>query len=148
MLTSRTPAQQDRQRDPKPVRTRALVAAGGALTAAAAWIVEVPLLGIGLSIRFGGGHQAGGSHVQTIGAGQVIAVSLAAALLGWLLLAILEKRTAHARRLWTGLALTALAASLALPLIAATTIAAAAGLIVMHAAVAAVVIPGLARTSR
>jgi hypothetical protein len=148
MLTSRTPAQQDRQRDPKPVRTRALVAAGGALTAAAAWIVEVPLLGIGLSIRFGGGHQAGGSHVQTIGAGQVIAVSLAAALLGWLLLAILEKRTAHARRPWTGLALTALAASLALPLIAATTIAAAAGLIVMHAAVAAVVIPGLARTSR
>jgi hypothetical protein len=148
MLTSRTPAQQDRQRDPKPVRTRALVAAGGALTAAAAWIVEVPLLGIGLSIRFGGGHQAGGSHVQTIGAGQVIAVSLAAALLGWLLLAILEKRTARDRRLWTGLALTALAASLALPLIAATTIAAAAGLIVMHAAVAAVVIPGLARTSR
>jgi hypothetical protein len=148
MLTSRTPAQQDRQRDPKPVRTRALVAAGGALTAAAAWIVEVPLLGIGLSIRFGGSHQAGGSHVQTIGAGQVIAVSLAAALLGWLLLAILEKRTAHARRPWTGLALTALAASLALPLIAATTIAAAAGLIVMHAAVAAVVIPGLARTSR
>ena len=154
MLTSHTPAQQDRQRDPKPGRTRALVAAGGALAAAAAWIVEVPLLGIGLSIRFGGGHhgggghQGGGSHIQTIGAGQVIGISLAAALLGWLLLAILEKRTAHARRPWTGLALTALAASLALPLIAATTIAAAAGLIVLHLAVAAVVIPGLARTSR
>lgn len=148
MLTSHTPAQQDRQRDPKPGRTRALVAAGGAFAAAAAWIIEVPLLGIGLSIRFGGGHQAGGGHVQTIGAGQVVGISLAAALLGWLLLTILEKRTAHARRSWTGLALAALAASLALPLIAATTVAAAAGLIVMHVAVAAVVIPGLARTSR
>lgn len=67
MLTSHTPAQQDRQRDPKPGRTRALVAAGGALAAAAAWIVEVPLLGVGLSIRFGGGHQGGGRHIQTIG---------------------------------------------------------------------------------
>ncbi len=148
MLTSHAPAQQDRQRDPKAGRTRALVAAGGALAAAAAWIVEVPVLGIGLSIRFGGGHQPGGSHIQTIGAAQVIGVSLAAALLGWLLLTIIEKRTPHARRAWTGLALTALAASLALPLIAATTIAATAGLIVLHVAVAAVVIPGLARTSR
>ena len=42
----------------------------------------------------------------------------------------------------------ALAASLALPLAAATTSSAIAGLIVMHLAVAAVVIPALARTAR
>ena len=141
MLTSHAPAQQDRQRDRKPGRTRALFVAGGALAAVAVWIVEVPLLGVGLSIRFG-------SHVQTIGVGQIIGVSVAASLLGWLLLAILEKRIAHARLAWTGVALAALAVSLALPLTAATTTAATAGLIVMHAGVAAVVIPGLGRTSR
>ena len=43
-------------------RARALCAAGGALAAALAWIVEVPLLGIHLTYRFGGGH------IQTIAA--------------------------------------------------------------------------------
>ena len=44
-------------------RARALCAAGGALAAALAWIVEVPLLGIHLTYRCGGGH------IQTIAAG-------------------------------------------------------------------------------
>jgi hypothetical protein len=80
--------------------------------------------------------------------GQVIGVSLAAALLGWLLLAVLDKRTSRARGLWVGAALAALIASLALPLTAATTSAADMGLIVMHLVVAAVVIPTMALTSR
>ena len=126
----------------KQGRARALCAAGGALAAALAWIVEVPLLGIHLNVRFGAGH------IQTIAIGQVIGVTLAAALLGWLLLALLERRTPHARLLWTTIALAALAASLALPLAAATTTSAAAGLIVMHATVAAAVIPAMARTAR
>jgi hypothetical protein len=46
--------------DIKQGRTRALCAAGGALAAALAWIVEVPLLGIHLNYRFGTGH------IQTI----------------------------------------------------------------------------------
>ena len=128
--------------DVKPGRTRALCAAGGALAAAAAWAVEVPLLGIHLNIRFGPGH------VQTIAVGQVIGVSLAASLLGWLLLAMLDRRTTQARRLWTTIALVALAVSLALPLAAATTTAALTGLIVMHLAVGAAVIPAMARTAR
>ena len=142
MLTTDPAARQDRKRDPKQARTRALCAASGALAAAAVWIIEVPLLGIHLSIRFGGGH------VETIGIGQIIGVSLAAALLGWLLLAILEKRSAHARLAWTSLAVLAAAASLALPLRAATTTSAITALIVMHIAVAAAVIPSLGRTSR
>jgi hypothetical protein len=123
-------------------RTRALCAAGGALAAALAWIVEVPLLGIHLTVRFGTGH------IQTIAVGQVIGVTVAASLLGWLLLALLQRRTPHARLLWTIIALAALAASLALPLAAATTTSAAAGLIVMHLTVGTAVIPAMAHTVR
>ena len=128
--------------DTKQGRARALCAAGGALAAALAWIVEVPLLGIHLNVRFGAGH------TQTITVGQVIGVTVAASLLGWLLLALLERRTPHARPLWTTIALAALAASLALPLAAATTTSAVAGLIMMHLTVGAVVIPALAHTAR
>ncbi len=125
----------------KQGRPRALCAAGGALAAALAWIVEVPLLGIHLNFRFGAGH------AQTIAIGQVIGIALAASLLGWLLLTLLERRTPRARLLWTTIALAALAASLALPL-AATTTSAVTGLIVMHLTVGAVVIPTMARTAR
>src|SRR5579862_975487 len=103
MFTTTAPAVPDiKQR-----RARALCAAGGALAAALAWIVEVPLLGIHLTVRFG--------------AGQILGVTVAASLLGWLLLVLLERRTPHARPLWITIALAALAASLALPLAAATT---------------------------
>jgi len=73
---------------------------------------------------------------------------VAASLFGWLLLVLLERRTPQARILWTTIALAALAASLALPLAFAATSSAAIGLIVMHVAVGAVVIPALARTAR
>ncbi|MDX6391510.1 MAG: hypothetical protein QOJ73_2573 [Streptosporangiaceae bacterium] len=138
MLTTTAPAVPDI----KQGRARALYAAGGALAAALAWIVEVPLLGIHLNFRFGGGH------IQTIAVGQVIGVTVAASLLGWLLLAFLERRTPHARPLWTTIALVALAASLALPLAAATTTSAVAGLVVMHVTVGAAVIPAMAHTAR
>jgi hypothetical protein len=126
----------------KQGRARVLCAAGGALAAALAWIVEVPLLGIHLNVRFGAGH------MQTIAIGQVIGVAVAASLFGWLLLALLERRTPRARILWTTVALAALAASLALPLATATTSSAVAGLIVMHLTVGAVVIPAMAHTAR
>ena len=126
----------------KQGRARALCAAGGALTAALTWIVEVPLLGVHLNVRFGAGH------VQTISIGQVIGVTVAASLFGWLVLALLERRTPQARLRWTTIALTALAASLALPLAFATTTSAVTGLIVMHVTVGAAVIPALARTAR
>jgi hypothetical protein len=138
MLTTTAPAVPDI----KQSRSRALCAAGGTLAAALAWIVEVPLLGTHLNVRFGTGH------LQTIAIGQVIGVTVAASLAGWLLLALLERRTPHARARWTVAALAALAASLALPLAAATSTSAAAGLIVMHVTVGAAVIPAMARTAR
>ncbi len=123
-------------------RARALCAAGGALAAALAWTVEVPLLGVQLNVRFGAGH------VQAIAIGQVTGVAAAASLLGWLLLTLIERRTPRARLAWTATALAALAASLALPLATATTGSAVAGLIALHLAVGAAVIPAMARTAR
>ncbi len=126
----------------KQGRTRALCVASGALAAALAWNLEVRVLLIHLTFRFGAGQ------AQAVGIGQVIGIAAAASLLGWLLLALLERRTPHPRRSWTAIALAALAASLALPLTAATTTAAVAGLIVLHVTVGAVVIPVLAHTAR
>jgi Family of unknown function (DUF6069) len=138
MLTTTAPAVPDI----KQGRARALCAAGGALAAALAWIVEVPLLGIHLNFRFGAGQ------IQAIPIGQAIGITVAVSLLGWLLLALLERRTRHARLLWTTIALAALASSLALPLAVSTTTSAVAGLIVMHAIVGAVLIPAMAHTAR
>ena len=132
--------------DIKQGRARALGAAGGALAAALAWTVEVPLLGIDLNFRYGT------SHTEIVAAGQVIGASLAALLLGWLLLAVLERRTLYVRTLWTSMALAGLAASVALPLTvattAATTASAVVGLVVMHLTIGAAVIPVMARTAR
>lgn len=136
---------------------RALYAAGGAAAAAIAWAVEVPLLGVRLTIRFGA------MRPETVVAGQIVGAAVVAALLGWLLLAALERRTPVSRTpysrtpysqtpgpraAWTGIALVVLIASLALPLTAATTTSAAAGLIILHLAVGAAVIPGMASTAR
>jgi Family of unknown function (DUF6069) len=138
MITATTAA----VRDVKRSRARALCAVGGAAAAAIAWSLEVPLLGIRLSIRFGG------MHPQTVVAGQVIGAALVAGLLGWLLLAALDRHAPRPRAAWTVAALIVLAASLALPLAAATTTSAAVGLVVLHLVVGAVVIPGMARTAR
>ena len=142
MLTITAPAAPDISH----ARARALCVAGGTLAAALAWTVEVPLLGIDLNFRYGT------SHIQIVAVAQVIAASLAASLLGWLLLTVLEQHTSHARTLWTSLALAGLAASVALPLTiattAATTASAIAGLVVLHLTIGAAVIPAMARTAR
>ncbi len=138
MSAAVTPAVRDARRS----WARALCAAGGAAAAAIAWAVEVPLLGIRLTVRFGA------MAPQTVVAGQVVGAALVAGLLGWLLLAVLDRRAARGRTAWTAVALLVLAVSLALPLAAATTTSAAVGLVVLHLIVGAVVIPGLASTAR
>ena len=138
MLAATTPAVRDTRR----LWVRALSVAAGAAAAAIAWSIEVPLLGVRLSVRFGA------MHPQAIVAGQVIGAALVAGLLGWLLLAALEHRTPRARATWTGAALLVLVLSLGLPAATATTTAAAVALVVLHLVVAATVIPALAATSR
>ena len=118
-------------------RTRVL-GVGGAVTAAVAvWAVAVPLLGLHLIVRFGTGSP------QSIGLDFVVGASVIASLAGWGLLAMLERRTPHARLIWTIAALAVLLVSLSLPLSAGTTASTRAALAAMHVAVAAVLIPAL-----
>jgi Family of unknown function (DUF6069) len=78
----------------------------------------------------------------------VIAAVLAA-LAGWGLLALLERFTARPRTIWTAIAVLVGLLSLVGPLstIASTTVANGLSLALMHLAVAAVLIPGLAATA-
>ncbi len=122
-------------------RARALAVAAASLAALVVWVVAVPIGGVDLLVRPSGGA------ATAVGAGAVVSVSLLAGLLGWALLAMLERRIARARTIWTGSALVVLLLSLAGPLTAGTTPLVKAVLALMHLTIAAVLIPALRRTS-
>src|SRR5215831_8127523 len=84
----------------------------------------------------------------SIGPINVAIAALALPLVGWAALAALERSTSHASRIWLGVALVALLASLALPLGGTgVTEANRAVLVLMHLAVGATVITVPYRTS-
>ena len=112
---------------------------GATLAAAAVWAIEVPLLGLPLQTQFGN------TAPQEVGIGLVVVSALAGSLAGWGLLALLERRYARARTIWTWIALAFLLVSFSAPLSAGTTTATKVGLAMMHLAVAAVLIPTLRR---
>lgn len=120
-------------------RARALGILGALLANVMIWAVAVPVLGIHLLIRFGTGVP------QSVGLEAVMGGTLIAALAGWGLLSMLERRTSKARESWTVIALLVLVASLSLPLVAGTTVLTTAALALMHLAAAAVLIPALRR---
>ena len=127
---------------PAPIqvrRTRVLGVAGATLAAVAVWVVAVPILGTHLVVRFGN------SAPQSVEFGAVVGASLVASLLGWGLLAMLERFTSNARMIWTGVAIVVLAVSFSLPLGAGTTESTKVALALMHVAAAAVLIPALRR---
>jgi Ca2+/Na+ antiporter len=125
----------------RPARTRALSVAGATLAAAGVWVVAVPLLGAHLLIRFG----AGGP--QTVGIGLVVGASLVASLCAWGLLALLERRMARARTIWTRAAIAVLLVSFGLPLMAGIAVSTKVALALMHVAAAVVLITSLRRNS-
>jgi hypothetical protein len=120
-------------------RTGALGVAGALGAALAVWVIAVPLLGTHLLIRFGTGA------AQSVGLDYVVGATLATSLAAWGLLALMERRTARARTLWTGVAVLVLVVSLTLPLTAGTTTGAKTALALMHVAVATVLILALRR---
>ena len=120
-------------------RSRAIGVAGAVLAAVAVWAVAVPVLGIHLLIRFGN------TAPQAVELPAVVGGSLVLSLLGLGLLVALEKLSSNARTIWTAIAMIVLAASMSLPVIAATTAATMSALAVMHLAAAAVLIPALRR---
>ncbi len=122
-----------------PTWAKATWVAGACLAAVAVWAVAVPLLGTHLLVRFGSGPGL------EVGIASVVGASLTASVLGWGLLALLERRTDRARMIWSRIAVVTLLASLSLPLSAGANISSKAALALMHLAVAAVLIPGLQR---
>jgi Family of unknown function (DUF6069) len=123
-------------------RNRALAVVGAVVAAVLVWVVGEPLLGYDMVIK------AEGQEPQDLGASAIIMFSLFFSLLGWALLALLERVTPRARLIWTVVALVVLAVSLFFPLF---TIEASGGtkvvLTLAHVAVAAVLIPVFRATS-
>ena len=124
------------------IRQRVLTVAAAVVAAVLAWLIAVPIVGIDLVVRPGGGS------AQQVGLGSVVAVSLLASLLGWGLLALLERLVSRrALTAWTVVAVVVLMLSLSGPLTAATNAAVAIALVLMHLVVGAVLIMGLRRTT-
>ncbi|MEU0132166.1 MULTISPECIES: DUF6069 family protein [unclassified Streptomyces] len=111
------------------------------VAAVAVWFVADSLLDIGLRAK------TGGDKAQEIGVASVIGATVVVGLLGWGLLAVLDRATASARTVWTVIASVVLLLSLLGPVGAEGTSAKAA-LAVMHLVVGLILIPGYARTAR
>jgi len=120
--------------------SRTFIVVWAAVAALLIWLVQGPLTGADLVVR-------NGDATSTVGPVAVVAVALAAGLVGWGLLALLERVTTRARRLWAVVAVVVLLVSFVGPL-GATTIQAKGALAAMHAVVGAILIAGLYRTSR
>lgn len=117
-------------------RRRALTVAAATTAAVLPWIAA-QATSVELEVV------TGGLPPMVVGLPMVVSAALAASLAGWGTLALLERRTGRARRIWTAVAVAVLLISLApLPTVEAAT-GARVCLALMHVAVGAVLIPGL-----
>ncbi|MFI7025690.1 DUF6069 family protein [Micromonospora sp. NPDC049900] len=123
-------------------RQRAIGVLAAVLAAVVIWVVAVPLAGVDLMATV-----ASGEPPMEIGVGAVIASSLITSLLGWGLLALLERVTRHGLRIWVIVAVLFTLLSLAGPFMAETG-AATAVLLLMHLAVGGVLIAAMLRSVR
>lgn len=131
-----------------PTRTRRKVrliaVASAVITALAVWTLIELLLG--MDVRAPGFDGSGAT--TDVGAAAVLSAATLASLAGWGLLALLERLTARARRVWAAAAVVGLVASLGGPM-SGTGVTAAnrTVLVLLHLVVAVVLIPMLYRTS-
>jgi hypothetical protein len=123
-------------------RTRATAVGAAVLAPTAIWLVAVPLLGVDLQVA-----QPNGKPPAQITLPLVIFTALAASLAGWGLLALLERLTRRARAIWIATAVVALVASFVPLLAPGTPTTSRVVLAPMHLAVAAILIPSLARNT-
>lgn len=114
----------------------------------AAWIVAATAVtsAIWAAARCLGADLTANDTAVTLPA--VIATTVLVGLAAWALLAILERATRRAATAWTCVAVAVLLLSLAGPVGGAATGGGKAALAAMHLAAAAVLIPGLRRTTR
>lgn len=94
--------------------------------------------GLGIELRAGG---------STVAWSSVLVAAVVAGVVGWLVVAGLERLGGDLRRRWTVVALAGLVLSLPGPLLEGATPAAGLGLVALHLVVASVVIPTLAPSS-
>lgn len=128
----------------KRSRTRLLAVAAAALVAEALWLGAALVFGVHLQAPAG----TIAADPMTLGLLPVALASLALSLLGWIVLAGLERLTPRARGIWLVLGLLGLAASLSGPLSGTgVTTANRVVLALMHLAVGAIVLTVLYRTS-
>jgi uncharacterized membrane protein len=125
----------------RPSWTRALGVVGAVIAAVAVWAIAVPLLDVQLLVRFGTGAP------ESVGIAYVLGASVIGSLAGWGLLVLLERRSSRARTIWTAIAVVAVLLSLSLPLYSGVSTSTKITLAVMHAGVAAVLIPVMRRGS-
>lgn len=111
----------------------------GVAAAVIAWVMIHSVGHVKLEVKNSG-------KVQTVNLASVIVASLVAGLLAWLVVAVLARRSANARRNWQILGWLGLLVSLSGPLSLATTSSAKAGLACMHLVTAVILVPSLART--
>ncbi|WP_435207643.1 DUF6069 family protein [Micromonospora sp. bgisy143] len=123
-----------------PIRDRAVAVVVAVLAAVAVWSIAT-LSGAQLTVDQGAGPQ----DVTVLA---VVLNAAIAALLGWGLLAVLERFSARARRIWTGIALTVLVLSLVPASLVGASAGTRAALVLMHLVVGAVVIVGFRRGAR
>jgi hypothetical protein len=105
------------------------------------WVIESPLLGIDLMAR-----PTPGAAATVVGPPAIVITTLVVGLVAWALLAILERFTSSARRIWTIVAVVALLVSLLGPVGGGVSTSAVIGLVCMHLAAAAVLITLLPRS--
>lgn len=125
-------------------RLRAIGVAGAVLVPALIWLVAVPLLGAELLVV--DARQQPPLEFE-VGLGAVVTFSLGPALLGWGVLALLERFTRHARLVWTVLATALVLLSFVMllgPMSGTTRLV----LALLHLAVGAVLIPAFYRSVR
>lgn len=135
--TSVPPARPDARRR---LVLRAAAVVGAAVAAVVLWTAAVQIAGVDLQVDMGG-------TTEVVDLRAVATVALGSGLLGWALLALLERRVRRAATAWTVVALVVTLLSLVGPLTSARNTAAGAVLVGLHLVVAAVLIPVLRRTS-
>jgi hypothetical protein len=126
------------------LRRRALAVVAAAVAPLVVFLVAGPVLGVHLQTP-----DRNPGEFQDLGPATVIVTGLVAGLLGWALLAVLERVTGRARGIWTGIAVAVFLVSLFPPL-ASPGLAASqrVSLACLHIAVAAVLIPLLRGSAR
>ena len=142
--TPLAPAQRTWRLSPDNIRTRRAGAVGAsALAAVATWFVAELVPGADLTAP----TFDPSTPPADLSVGAIVVSAAFAPLLGWALLAFLERATNHPKALWTTAAITATVASLAGPLTGTgVAVSQRMGLVVLHLIVSAVYVLLMSRT--